>query len=165
MDRMRRLTVGSQITALIAAVIMVACGGGGGDDGGSPTGPPDGGSGDISAVVGSWRADSIVVQPKANPQVSREIVSADGVVFTLNVQSSGSYRATLTAFGQSSEETGTVRVQGNRILFTVRTPIPGASEGTFSREGSLLIMLGDLVLDFNQDGTLDDLDTRFVMSP
>ncbi len=162
---MRRLTVRSRIPAIIAVVFAAACGGDGGDDNGSPTAPPGGGSGDLSAVVGSWRADSIVVQPKANPAVSREIVSADGVVFTLNVQSSGSYRATLTAFGQSSEETGTVRLQGNRILFTVQSPVPGASEGTFSRDGNRLIMFGDLVLDFNQDGTPDDLDTRFVMSP
>ena len=160
---MRRGATFTRSLLAVAIAAAAACGGGG-DDGGSPTTPPPGiDPGDLTPVIGSWTADSIVVSPKANPAVSREIVSADGVVFTFVVESSGAYRATLNAFGQSSQETGTLRVSGDRLFFTVQSPLPGSSSGTFSRQGELLVMLGDLVLDFNQDGTPDDLSTRFVL--
>ena len=152
----------SRSAVLLAIGILVAgCGG----DGGSSTGPTTPDPGDLTAVVGRWAADSILVSPKANPSISREIVSEDHVVFTLRIETSGSYVASLTAFGQSKEETGSVRVQGNVLTFLVRTPVATTSHGTFSRSGARLILEGDLVLDFNQDGTPDDLDTRFVLSP
>jgi len=152
------------LAALLALLAAAGCGGG--DDGGSPTTPPPPPpTGDLSPVVGSWTADTILVNPKSNPAVSREIVSADGVSFAFTVQSSGSYQAELRAFGDQSQETGTVRVNGNVIFFSAKTPLPGNSQGTFSRSGPQLILLGDLRLDFNQDGIVDDLDTRFVLSP
>lgn len=156
-----RASNGRYATLLAIAAFLVSCGG----DGGSSSGPTTPDPGDLTAVVGRWAADSILVSPKANPSVSREIVSEDHVVFTLRIETSGSYVASLTAFGQSKEETGTVRVQGNVLTFMVRTPVAGRSQGTFSRSGTRLILEGDLVLDFNQDGTPDDLDTRFVLSP
>lgn len=147
---------------LAATTALAACGG----DSGSPAAPPGGTvSDDLTPVVGTWLADSIVVNPKANPSVFREIVGEDGVVFKFTVQSSGAYTAVLQAFGSQSEETGTVRLQGNRIFFSVQTPVAGSSSGDWAREGDRLVLESDLLLDFNQDGVLDDLDTRFVLSP
>ena len=159
-----RLRLNKTLAALLIAV-AAATGCGGGEGGESPVTPPPAGTGDLAPLVGNWTADSIVVSPKANPTVFREIVSADGVGFTFQVQSSGAYQATLNAFGQSSLETGTLRIQGNVILFDARTPVPGSSQGTFSVSGIRLIMEGDLILDFNQDGVADDVTARFVLSP
>lgn len=148
---------------LATFVLLAACSGG---DSGSPAAPPGGPptSDDITPLVGTWRADSITVSPKVNPDVSREIVGQDGVEFTFIVESSRAYRAILRAFGRDSEETGTLRLQGSQIFFSVQTPVPGSALGEWSRVGSTLILESDLVLDFNQDGVLDDLDTRFVLS-
>ena len=147
--------------ALAAAALLSACGG----DSGSPAAPPEPPpSDDITPLVGTWLADSITVRPKANPSVSREIVGQDGVEFTFVVQSSRAYQAVLRAFGSESEETGTLRLQGNQIFFTVQTPVPGSASGQWARVGSTLILESDLLLDFNQDGILDDLDTRFVLT-
>lgn len=148
-------------SVLCAAVMLSACGG----DGTSPTapsGPPA--SDDISPIVGTWLADSITVNPKANPSVFREIVGEDGVEFTLIVQVSRAYRAVLRAFGSESEETGTIRLQGSQIFFTVQTPVAGSASGQWSRQGDRLILESDLLLDFNQDGVVDDLSTRFVLA-
>ncbi len=158
------LSLHAFLAALLALLAATGCGGS--DDGGSPTTPPPPPpTGDLTPVVGAWVADTILVSPKANPAVSREIVGADGVTFEFTVRSSGSYQATLRAFGDQSEEVGTVRVVGNVIHFSATSPFPGSSQGTFSRSGAQLILLGDLRLDFNQDGVIDDLDTRFVLSP
>jgi hypothetical protein len=116
-------------------------------------------------VIGAWSADTILVSPKANPSVSREIVSQDGAEFTFIVQESGSYSASLRAFGATGHEVGTIRLTGDLILFTVQSPEPGSSSGHWRREGDRLILESDLVLDFNQDGTPDDLTTRFVLTP
>ena len=150
----------------VLLALLAAAGCGGGDDGGSPTAPPPPPpTGDLSPIVGTWLADTILVRPKANPAVSREIVSADGVTFAFTVLSSGDYEAALQAFGDQSQESGTVRVDGDVIHFSTKTPFPSSSQGTFSRSGVQLILLGDLRLDFNQDGIVDDLNTRFVLSP
>jgi hypothetical protein len=116
-------------------------------------------------VVGAWAADTILVSPKANPSVSREIVSQDGAAFTFVVQASGSYTASLRAFGSQGHEVGTVRLTGDLILFAVESPQSGQTSGRWSRSGPQLVLEGDLMLDFNQDGVVDDLNTRFVLSP
>ena len=153
----------SRLVLVLFAIVSLGCGS---DDSGSPAGPatpPP--SDDLTPVLGAWSADSIVVSPKANPAVSREIVGEDGAEFTFIVQNSGSYSASLRAFGALGHEVGTIRLNGELMLFTVTSPQPGSSSGRWQREGDRLILESDLLLDFNQDGTPDDLTTRFVLSP
>jgi hypothetical protein len=152
------------LTPLVLAVVVVlsACGGDSDSPAAPPAPPP---SDDLTPVVGSWLADSIVVSPKANPSEAVEIVSRDGVQLTFTVQSSGAYRAVLRAFGSQSEETGTIRLQGGQIFFSVQTPVVSSASGQWSRTGGRLILESDdLPLDFNRDGILDDVHQRLVFS-
>jgi hypothetical protein len=146
---------------LTAALMLSACGG----DSDSPSTPPDPlPSDDLTPVVGNWLADSILVSPKINPGQAVEIVGRDGVEFTLTVQTSGSYRAVLRAFGNQSEETGTIRLLGNQIFYSVQTPVAKSAAGEWSRVGDRLVLVDDAPLDFNLDGIPDDVDTRMVLS-
>ena len=75
-----------------------------------------------------------------------------GATFTLSILSTGQYSASLSAFGASSAEVGTVTVAGNQVTIAPTSPEGPPQVATWSFQGSTLILDGNSEFDFNQDG-------------
>jgi hypothetical protein len=128
--------------ALATLLVAGACG----DD---PT-EPDLALGDL---VASWDAIRFVVEDKANPSRSADLIAV-GMTFFLDVQPSGGYTAILTAFGIPNTEFGRIEVRGNNeLIFHREHPGPPRSDaGTFRISGDTLFVTGETEFDFNADG-------------
>jgi hypothetical protein len=145
---------------LFAVLVFFGCGGGGG-----PTDPGDETPSPAGMMVGSWIASSLVLTNQANPQQSGDIVEQFQAVFTMDVQESGRYLAILSAFGQSSMESGRLSVSGNILTMRRESPSETTSVAEISQQGSDIVMDGETEFDFNQDGTLEPSDLHMVLTP
>lgn len=118
------------------------------------SGPPEEPSEPLGELVGTWEATSMVLTARSDPDVSLDLVQDPGVNgrFTLVIRSDGSYRATLTAFGQESPpETGTVTRSGDSLRFD---PDGGPEDAVaWSLSDGVLVLDGESTFDFNDDGT------------
>jgi hypothetical protein len=106
----------------------------------------------LEPFVGKWRAQAMVLTNVANPSVSIDLIE-EGATFTLSILSTGQYSASLTAFGQSNTEIGTIRVSGSQITITPTSPAGPPLVATFAFQGGLLVLDGASEYDFNLDGT------------
>jgi hypothetical protein len=140
-----RAPVTSIALALSLAVLMGACG----DDDGVSANP------DIAFLVGDWVATRFEVTPDAAPDQGVDLVGQLGAEFTLNVQPSGLYTASLSLPGLvPAPEIGTLRVEGTELVFTRTTPPPTVvSRATFTRHSSgTVTFTGPSSFDLDGDG-------------
>ena len=130
---------------LLVLPLLVAGAACGGDD---PTGPDSG----VDQLVGSWSATSMTVTNDANPSQSADLIE-EGASFTINVQPSGQYTASLTFLGFPSTEIGFLRVEGNEIVFTREFPSAETSRAEFVLSGNQITLRGPTEFDFNGDSS------------
>jgi hypothetical protein len=142
------------ILLLLGAIL---CSGGCSDDG---TGPVDA----LEPLVGTWRAESLVLTSQANPSLSLDLIQ-EGAVFTISILGNGQYQAVLTAFGQTNAELGTLTVSGNQITMEPSSQGGATTVGTFSFSGEALILDGETSYDFNQDGITENALAHFRLVP
>jgi len=139
--------------SLLGAMVLSGCS----DDG---TGPKK----ELTPFVGKWRAAAMVLTNTANPSVSVDLVQ-EGATFTLSVLSTGEYSASLTAFGQTNTEIGTIRVNGNQVTITPTSPPGPALTGSFEFVGNTLILDGETAFDFNLDGSPEPAQAHIELHP
>lgn len=154
-ERMRADARGWLGLALLLA--LGACGGSSPSDVATPD--PS-----VEPFVGDWDATEFVVTSVADEATSFDLVEATGV-FTLNVQPSGAYTATLfipDEMQQPSVENGTLSVVGAAIRLS---PGQGASAtSAYEFDGpDVLILDGPTEFDFNFDGTFEAATLHVVL--
>jgi hypothetical protein len=108
---------------------------------------------DIAPFVGTWDAAVFRVTSDADTSIVADLLLNNGS-FTLNVQESGTYTATLTFGGMPLVEIGVVRVAGGFITLQPNGGDPATSAFTFPRS-DYMTLAGPTEFDFNLDGTLD----------
>lgn len=119
---------------------------------------------EIAPLVGTWRGRSMVLTNRANPQVRVDLI-AQGAVFTLAVVGNGTYSATLSLFGQTNVETGTIAVRGNRVTITPTLPPGPPTTGTWKLEGTTLLLEGQTEFDFDLDGVREPAEIKMELAP
>lgn len=126
----------------------------------SGTGP----KAELEPLVGTWRAQVLLLTNSANPGVSIDLIQ-EGATFTLSILSTGQYSASLAAFGAANTEVGEVTVSGDRVTITPTSP-PGPSlVATYSFEGQTLVLDGTSEYDFNRDGILEAAQAHIEFNP
>lgn len=134
-----------------AAIVMVALGAACGGDQGPDVDPA------IAPFVGTWVADSLTITNQANPtQVANILDPTFGGSFSINVQPSGQYTATLTVYAQANPEIGWLSVINASTLSLTPTIPAGRPVATASyvfQSDDYLILDGATEFDFNLDGT------------
>lgn len=146
----RRYSRAASAAMALGVALLAACSG---DDGVAPD-PA------IAFMVGTWDAAHFELTPDAAPDQSLDLVTELGATFTLNVQPSGYYTATLTLPGVASPppETGQLEVEGNELVFNRSTPSPATSRATYAEPTSgRVIFTGPTEFDLNGDQVLDDV--------
>lgn len=146
--RTSRIQGRSPRLALVALLgLLVACGG----DGVSPD--PD-----VSFLVGDWEATRLEVAPVAAPEQSVDL-RALGARFTLNVQPSGQYTASLTIPGlPPNPEIGELDVEGDELVFQPTSPPGPASRASYTQpDDDRVIFTGPSEFDLDGDGTADEV--------
>lgn len=138
--------------ATALAFFVAACGG---DD---ATGP----SADVDILVGDWSAIELTVINDADPSQTADLIET-GATFTINVQESGQYTATLTFLGFPSTEIGFLRIDGDEIVFTREFPSADTSRATFRISGNRITLEGDTEFDFDGDSQGDPATLRSVL--
>lgn len=138
-------------TACIALLVaLTACGG---DD---PVVDPEPDEA-IAPFVGTWDADVFTVTSDADPTIVADLIDAGGS-FTINVQPSGTYTATLVfSNGDTSVplvEIGQLSVTDDYITLRPTGGDPATSDYTFLSDDHLRLE-GPTDFDFNGDGELD----------
>jgi hypothetical protein len=119
---------------------------------------------ELAPLVGTWRAQELVLTNKANPAQSFDLIQ-EGGEFHLSVLASGQYMATLRVFGQPAVEMGNISVSGNRFTITPTSHDGAPTTGTWRFQGEVLILDGDTQFDFNQDGTAQLATAHFELLP
>ncbi len=117
---------------------------------------------ELAPLVGTWRAQALILTNKANPSQSVDLIQ-EGVVFTLSILASGQYSATLQAFGQTLPEVGRFEVSGNQFTLTPTSHDGPPTTGTWRLEGEILVLSGDTEYDFNWDGTAQPATVYFEL--
>lgn len=138
---------------LSLALFLGACSGDG-------TGPAKG----IEPLVGSWRARTLLMTNQANPTIQVDLIE-EGATFTLSILSTGQYSASLSAFGASIVEVGTVEVIGNQVTITPTNPAGPPLVSIWSFQGSTLVLDGESEFDFNQDGITEASFAHIELDP
>ncbi len=118
----------------------------GGDSG--PAGP--GSEGDVGAIAGSWTAVVFTVTNVANPSVIADVLGTGGA-FSLEIQSSGRYEATLAFAGRSTKESGDIVVSGSKLTLRPTNPPGPEAVVDWRLQGSRLTLDGPTEFDFNLD--------------
>jgi hypothetical protein len=148
---LRRLNVLMGVLALVVA----ACGG---DD--PPTGPDP----SVAPFVGTWEATTFTVTSIDDPPEMRDLLSNGS--FTINVQPSGLYTATLL-LGELTPivEIGQLEIVSDGVLILRpdgSNPCPASSEYSFSGPDQVTLR-GPTCVDFNLDGTDEDAVALIVL--
>lgn len=138
-----------RFASVAVAAVLAACGG---DDPSLVEPEPNA---EVEPFVGTWDADVYTITSVADTTVVADIIEIGGS-FTLNVQPSGTYTATLVfSDGETTlafTEIGQLSVSGDIITFRPEQPPsdPAASEYTFLGAGHLRLE-GPTEFDFNFD--------------
>lgn len=131
------------------ALVLLTVGACGGDD---STGPPEEDPDAIAPFVGTWDAEVFTVTSDADPSIVADLMENGS--FTINVQPSGTYTATLTFGGIPLVEIGEISVQGDFIILLPNGGEPATSSYEFVRSDYVRLE-GPTEFDFNLDGELD----------
>ncbi len=135
---------------LASALTLLACGD---DDGVSPN--PD-----IAFLVGDWSAERFEVTPADGAAESVDLVTDLGATFSLNVQPSGQYTASLALPGLAPvPEIGIIDVEGNELVLTRTTPPPTTvSRATYTRPtDGRVIFTGPSRFDLDGNGEPEEI--------
>lgn len=136
--------------SVLLGVLLVACGGGGGGNGIVEPDPA------VVPFVGTWDAEVFTLTSVADPDIVADLMVNGS--FTINVQPSGTYTATLWFGGvQVGVEIGTLSVAGGFITLRPNGGDPATSEYTFLEEDYLRLE-GPTEFDFNLDEELEPAD-------
>lgn len=118
----------------------------------------------VEPFVGDWDAAEFVVTSIADASTTFDLIAATGV-FSLNVQPSGAYTATLfipDEMTQAAVENGTLSVIGDAVRLNPNQGAGATSAYEFNGP-DLLILDGPTEFDFNFDGTSDPATLRVVL--
>jgi hypothetical protein len=108
---------------------------------------------EIAPFVGIWEAEVFEVTSDADPTVVADLLLNDGS-FTINVEESGTYTATLTFGGFPLVEIGQLSVSDNFLTLQPNGGDAATSEFVFQSE-TYLVMDGPTEFDFNLDQVPD----------
>jgi len=103
---------------------------------------------EIAPFVGLWDAEVFTVTADAPPNQEADLLLNDGS-FTINVEGSGTYTATLV-FGIPLVEIGQLAVNGSFVTLQPNGGDPATSEFTFLQP-DYLRLVGPTEFDFNLD--------------
>ena len=134
---------------------MIGCGG---SDGPTEVDPDPA----LAPFVGSWTALAMVVTSVANPSISPDLIQ-EGATFSLNVQPSGQYTASLIFLEQVSTEIGFITVSGSTVTLKRDYPTQSTSTANYRFQGGLLILDGGTEFDFNLDGQPEPATAHFEL--
>lgn len=118
----------------------------------------------VEPFVGDWAATEFVVTSVADEGTFFDLIDATGL-FTLNVQPSGAYTATLfipDEMQQPSVENGTMSVVGAAVRLDPATG-PSATSAYEFDGPDVLILDGPTEFDFNFDGTFEPATLHVVL--
>lgn len=109
---------------------------------------------EVDFLVGSWEAVEMAMISQEDPQRTVDLMATFDATFTFDVEPSGRYTATLR-LGEDTgqQETGSLEVEGDSLLFTPDDAAPYQSHFETAEDGQLLIIEGSAEFDF--DGDLD----------
>jgi hypothetical protein len=146
-----------RMAILALLLVLSACGGSSPSDVATPD-PA------VAPFVGDWNATEFEVTSLANDSISFDLIEATGL-FTLNVQPSGAYTATLfipDEMQQPAVENGTMSVIGDAVRLS---PNQGASAtSAYEFDGpDILILDGPTEFDFNFDGSFEPATLHAVL--
>lgn len=131
--------------AIVGWAVASACGES------DPTGGDDP-SPQVALFVGDWTATTFTVTSVANDTVSVEVL--DNGSFSINVQPSGRYTATLVFLGVPIVETGSLTASESAV--TLRPSGGSAATSAYEFAGpDALTLDGPTEFDFNLDGTAE----------
>jgi hypothetical protein len=142
-----------QTLTLLLVLVSLSCS----DDGTEP-------QADLAPLVGTWQANTLLLTNQANPSVSVDLVE-EGADFILSILSTGQYSASLSAFGIANTEVGTITVSGNEATITPTSPVGPPIVSIWSFQGSALVLDGESVFDFNQDGEVEPSFILIILDP
>ena len=150
-----RSIMARRATAVVVYIMvtgwMAACGG--------ETGPDVDPA--VEPFVGTWDADSLTL---THDTIVADILD-NGGTFSIVVEPSGQYTATLVAFGQPHPEIGQMEVVSSSTLRLVPSyPAgPAATSAYVFAAPDSLILDGDTEFDFNFDGTPEPAEAHFEL--
>lgn len=120
----------------------------------------------VARFVGDWVATALVVTSQANPETVERLIQDLGGTFTIHVEPSGGYTATLKLFGLPATQIGQLSVSGNIVTLTPSFPEgQPVTSGTFEFQGITLIIDGETEFDFNLDGIAEPAFVHFELTP
>lgn len=118
-----------RLSSLAPAVALLAFAATGCSD---ATGPRD--LEGVAFLVGTWQADSLVATAVADANRTENLL-AGGASFSINVQPSGQYTATLTVFGFPSTEIGRLTLEGTSLTLYREFPSADTASATLTQLG------------------------------
>jgi hypothetical protein len=107
----------------------------------------------LAPFVGDWNASRFVVKSKANPEIAPDLIADLDSEFSVHVEPSGGYTATLLFQEAPIVEIGQLEVDGQDLVFHVAIPEARTTRSRFTFAGSRLTLVGDSEFDYNFDGT------------
>ena len=139
------------LTALLAVVsvgAMAAC-----DD--DSTGV------ELADLEGTWDAEVLEFRTLTAPVVTIDLIDLGGSA-TFVISSNGTVVSTITFFGETDTDTGTIQVDGNRVTLTFENE---PATGTISRSGDRVTinLTQGVEFDVDDDGDDDPVTLRIVM--
>lgn len=152
--RPRRWTRLGRILAVVlgASIVVAACG-----DSDPVSADPA-----VAPFVGAWEASEFTITNSAEPDQTFDIT--DGGSFTIDIQPSGNYTATLLVEGLPDPEVeyGQLSVSGSTVVLDPDEGPPASATFTFEGDDRL-ILDGPTEFDFNFDGEPEDAEAYIVL--
>jgi hypothetical protein len=108
---------------------------------------------EVAQFVGIWEAEVFRVTNDADPNQVANLLLNEGS-FTMNVEESGTYTATLHFGGFPLVEIGQLSISANFVTLRPNGGDPATSEFVFQRQ-DYLVLDGPTDFDFNLDQILD----------
>lgn len=107
---------------------------------------------EVDFLVGTWEATEMTMISEEDPQQTVDLMAAFDATFTFSVELSGRYTATLQlGDGSPVDETGSLAVEGDSLLFTPDARDEYQSHFEVVNDGQLLILDGPGEFDFDRD--------------
>lgn len=117
----------------------------------------------VAPFVGNWRATELVLTNESDPDADPLDVLENGGSFTINVQPSGTYTATLTFPAlPPAVEIGDLTVIESSLVLHPNGGSPAVTEFTFDGPDRITLD-GPTQFDFNLDGTPEDAQAHIVL--
>lgn len=111
---------------------------------------------DVEPFVGRWEAESFRIVSVADTTIDFDLFSdVSGGSFTIVVESSGVYTATLAFGGTAFPEIGTLSVAGGNITLRPNGGTPASGPYTFESASVLVVGPASTDFDFNFDNVDD----------